>query len=89
MKLDSDYTFFVGTYTDLDALAHQPYAPTSGAGVYTLNIAQDGSISDAGVTEVLNPAVLIPHRNQTMMYAIVETIRETGTIVQYAMNSIS
>jgi 6-phosphogluconolactonase len=86
MKLDSDYTFFVGTYTDLDALAHQPYAPTSGAGVYTLNIAQDGSISDAGVTEVLNPAVLIPHRNQTMMYAIVETIRETGTIVQYAID---
>ncbi len=38
VQLDRDYTFLVGTYTDLDALAHQPYAPTSGSGIYTLKI---------------------------------------------------
>ena len=30
IKLDREFSFLVGTYTDLDALAHQPYAPTSG-----------------------------------------------------------
>lgn len=30
LKLDNDYALIVGTYTNLDVLAHQPYAPTAG-----------------------------------------------------------
>ena len=87
IQLDNDYTFLVGTYTDLDALAHQPYAPTSGKGIYTLKIAKDGSLSKQAVTDILNPAVLIPHSNGSMMYAIVETIQNNGDVVQLALDS--
>lgn len=85
VKLNSDYTFLVGTYTDLDALAHQPYAPTSGDGIYTLKISADGTLTQQGITEALNPAVLIPHTDGTMMYAIVETIQNNGDVLQYSI----
>lgn len=87
VELDNDYTFFVGTYTDLDALAHQPHAPTSGSGIYTLTISKDGKLSEQSVTDVLNPAVLIPHSNGSMMYAIVETIQKNGDVVQLALEN--
>jgi len=87
LELDNDYDLLVGTYTDLDALAHQPYAPTSGEGVYTLRLKKDGSLTQKTVTDVLNPAVLIPHSNGSMIYAIVETIREHGTVQQYALQA--
>ncbi len=87
IKLDKDFTFLVGTYTDLDALAHQPYAPTSGKGIYTLTIAENGELSQSGVTDILNPAVLIPHSNGSMMYAIVETIQNNGDVVQLAIGN--
>ncbi|MEM7259293.1 MAG: beta-propeller fold lactonase family protein, partial [Pseudomonadota bacterium] len=87
IKLDSDYTFLVGTYTDLDALAHQPHAPTSGDGIYTLNISADGKLSQQAVTDALNPAVLIPHSNGQLMYAIVETIQNNGDVLQYAIGT--
>jgi len=48
-NLDQDYSFFVATYMDLDALAHQPYAPTSGQGVYTLEILRHGDIRELRV----------------------------------------
>jgi len=86
IQLDNDYTFLVGTYTDLDALAHQPYAPTSGKGIYTLTINKNGEVSEQDVTDILNPAVLIPHSNGKLMYAIVETIQSHGEVVQLAMN---
>lgn len=84
LKLERDYNFLVGTYTDLDALAHQPYAPTSGAGIYTLNIATDGTLSQRQTTEALNPAVLIPHSNGKLMYGIVETIQNNGDVLQFS-----
>ena len=87
ITLEQDYTFLVGTYTDLDALAHQPYAPTSGAGIYTLNISRDGTLSEHQVTDALNPAVLIPHSNDKMMYAIVETIQNNGDVLQFSCNN--
>lgn len=86
IQLDSDYHFLVGTYTDLDALAHQPYAPTSGKGIYTLKISKDGELSETAVTDILNPAVLIPHSNGSLMYAIVETIQNNGDVVQLAID---
>ncbi len=84
LKLDRDYNFLVGTYTDLDALAHQPYAPTSGAGIYTLNISTDGTLSERQTTEALNPAVLIPHSSGKLMYGIVETIQNNGDVLQFS-----
>jgi 6-phosphogluconolactonase len=89
IQLDNDYTFLVGTYTDLDALAHQPYAPTSGKGIYTLTINKSGELAEKAVTDILNPAVLIPHSNGSMMYAIVETIQSNGDVVQLDMDSDS
>lgn len=80
IELEKNYTFLVGTYTDLDALAHQPYAPTSGDGVYTLTIDQQGKLQTKTTTEALNPAVLIPHSNGNLMYTIEETIQSNGTI---------
>jgi 6-phosphogluconolactonase len=81
--LSKDYSFLVGTYTDLDALAHQPYAPIPGKGIYSMTLARSGALRLTAVSEVLNPAVLIPHPNGTRLYAIVETIRETGSIRRY------
>jgi len=83
IELDQDYPLLIGTYTDLDALAHQPYAPTSGEGIYGLTIARDGTLAQRDVAPALNPAVLIPHSNGSMMYAIVETIQNTGDVLQY------
>ncbi|MEM9652871.1 MAG: lactonase family protein [Actinomycetota bacterium] len=80
--LDKTYSLLVGTYSDLDALAHQPYAPVPGQGIYSMELGQDGKLSLTGVTQALNPAVLIPGPDNTM-YGILETIRENGTIVRY------
>lgn len=87
VALDKDYPLLVGTYTDLDALAHQPYAPTSGKGIYGLTFTKDGNLVEREVVDALNPAVLIPHSNQSMMYAIVETIQNNGEVLQYDISS--
>ncbi len=81
--MTTEHTFLVGTYTDLDALAHQPHAPVPGAGIYSMRLSGDGELEQLGATEVLNPAVLIPHPNGRTMYAIVETIREQGWVARY------
>jgi len=83
ISLQHDYPMLIGTYTDLDALAHQPHAPTSGVGIYGLTIKQNGELVETSKTEALNPAVLIPHSNGNMMYAIVETIQNNGEVLQY------
>ena len=85
VNLDRDYSLLVGTYTDLDALAHQPYAPVPGKGIYTMTIDRTGALRLDGVTEVLNPAVLIPGDGANL-YAISETIREAGTVRRYTVN---
>ncbi|MEM1376626.1 MAG: lactonase family protein [Pseudomonadota bacterium] len=85
IALDQDYTFLVGTYSDQSVLAHQPYAPTEGTGIHTARITKDGRVSELSATPVLNPAVLIPHSNGSMLYAIVETIKSTGMVVQYEL----
>ncbi len=87
IQLDNDYTFLVGTYTDLDALAHQPKAKESGKGIYSLTISKNGEFTEHGVHEILNPAVLIPHSNGSMMYAIVETIQNNGDVVQLSIDN--
>ncbi|MFK7995020.1 MAG: lactonase family protein [Granulosicoccus sp.] len=86
IALEQDYALIIGTYTDLDALAHQPYAPTSGKGIYGLTLSGDGKLIEREVTDALNPAVLIPHSNGTMMYAIVETIQNNGEVLQYGVD---
>ncbi|MFN8644316.1 MAG: lactonase family protein [Candidatus Binatia bacterium] len=85
--LDRDYSLLAGTYTDLDALAHQPHAPVPGKGIYTLALRRDGTLQPRAVTEILNPAVLIPHADGRSLYAIVETIRATGEVWRYAINA--
>lgn len=87
VNLESDYTFLVGTYSNLDVLAHQPYAPTSGAGIYTLTLSKDGKLSEIATTPALNPAVLIPHSNGKMLYAILETIKTNGEVLQLAVDT--
>ena len=86
LNLDSDYNFLVGTYSNLDVLAHQPHAPSSGAGIYSVAITKGGVLTQADVTECLNPAVLIPHSNGKLMYAIVETIKSNGEVLQYGID---
>lgn len=89
ISLEKDYDLIVGTYTDLDALAHQPHAPTSGQGIYGLTFTQNGKLVEREVIDALNPAVLIPHSNGSMMYAIVETIQENGEVLQFAIDDKS
>ncbi len=89
IALDQDYPLIVGTYTDLDALAHQPYAPTAGKGIYGLTLTKDGQLVEREVVDAVNPAVLIPHSNGTMVYAIVETIQSNGTVLQYNVGANS
>ena len=83
LSLDSEYKLLVGSYSDLDALAHQPHAPTAGAGIYGLTLSTDGKLSEREQIEVLNPAVLIPHPEKPVMYAILETIQTNGSIQRY------
>lgn len=89
IALEKDYTLIIGTYTDLDALAHQPHAPTSGKGIYGLTLTKEGKLVEREVIEALNPAVLIPHSNGSMMYAIVETIQSNGDVLQYSVDDNS
>jgi len=87
MNLERSYTLLVGTYSDLDALAHQPYAPVPGQGIYSMSLSADGQLSELDTTPALNPAVLIPHSDGEHLYSIQETIREQGSIVRYRVES--
>jgi len=78
--LDRDYNLFVGTYSDLDVLAHQPYAPIPGKGIYAMTLDRKGKLTLDNTYEALNPAVLIPHSNGRSIYAILETIIDEGDI---------
>ena len=84
--LDTDYKLFVGTYSDLDALAHQPYAPTPGKGIYAMTLDRAGKLTLNQTYESLNPAVLIPHPNGKSLYAILETIQDEGEVLRYQIN---
>ena len=86
-SLDRDYSLLVGTYTDFDALPHQPYAPVPGKGIYAMTIGRDGRLALKGVTEALNPAVLISHPDGRTLYAICETIRSEGDVLRYTINA--
>jgi len=44
IALDQDYTFYVGTYSNIDVLAHQPYAPTEGKGIHIATLKADGTV---------------------------------------------
>lgn len=83
ISLDNEYQLLVGTYSDLDALAHQPHAPSAGAGIYGLTLSKEGQLSEREKIETLNPAVLIPHPDQQVMYAILETIQSNGSIQRF------
>ena len=83
--MDRDYSLLVGSYSDMDALAHQPYAPVPGKGIYAMTLTRAGKLVLDDVTEALNPAVLIPHSNGKVLYAIVETIQDEGDVLRYAI----
>ena len=85
--LDKNYKLFVGTYSDLDALAHQPYAPVPGKGIYAMTLHQDGKLTLNETYESLNPAVLIPHSDGQSLYAILETIQDEGDVVRYEISA--
>jgi len=84
--LDQDYALLVGSYSDMDALAHQPYAPVPGKGIYAMTLDRAGKLTLNDTIETLNPAVLIPHSNGKTLYAIVETIQDEGDILRYTIN---
>ena len=84
--LKQSYKLFVGTYSDLDALAHQPYAPVPGEGIYGMTLDEDGKLSLDATYPSLNPAVLIPHADGKSLYAILETIQDEGTVYRYSMS---
>jgi 6-phosphogluconolactonase len=84
--VNRDYSLLVGSYTDLDVLAHQPYAPVPGKGIYAMTLTRDGALELNDVTQALNPAVLIPHSDGKTLYAICETIRDEGTVLRYTIN---
>ena len=83
--LDQDYRFFAGTYSDMDVLAHQPYAPVPGEGIYAMSLGADGKLKHHQTYPALNPAVLIPHSDGQNLYAIVETIKSEGSVLRYTM----
>lgn len=85
--LDHEYKFLVGSYSDMDALAHQPYAPEPGKGIYSMSLSAAGEMKVNATTASNNPAVLIPHSDGKHLYAILETIREQGSIVRYRVDS--
>lgn len=83
MKFERDYKVLVGSYSDMDALAHQPCAPIPGRGIYAMTLTMDGTFEQHDTIDSVNPAVLIPHRNSDYLYAISETIRENGSVDRY------
>ena len=85
--LDRDYSFLVGSYSDMDALAHQPYAPVPGKGIYAMTLTKEGKLVVNDISESLNPAVLIPHSNGKSLYAILETIQDEGDVLRYEINA--
>ena len=84
--VNRDYSLLVGSYSNLDVLAHQPYAPVPGKGIYAMTLTRGGALRLNDVTEALNPAVLIPHSDGRTLYAICETIRDEGTVLRYTVN---
>ena len=86
VDLDRDYQLLVGSYTDMDVLAHRPYAPVPGKGIYALGLSRDGKLKVNSVAPALNPAVLIPHPDGRTLYAICETIRDEGDVRRYLIN---
>jgi 6-phosphogluconolactonase len=85
VELEKDYTFLVGSYSDLDSLAHQPAAPVPGRGLYVLAIDRAGKLSLNAVYESQNPAVLVPHSNGKTVYAVLESIQDEGEVIRYQL----
>jgi len=83
--LAQEYSLLVGSYSDMDALARQPYAPVPGKGIYAMSLTRDGKLVLNDTTEALNPAVLIPHSDGKTLYAIVETIQDEGDVLRYTV----
>jgi len=81
--LARDYALLAGTYSDMDVLAHQPYAPVPGKGIYAMTLDKGGKLTLRETYDALNPAVLIPHSDGRHLYAIVETIKDEGDVLRY------
>ncbi len=84
--VDHSYKLLVGTYSHMDALAHQPYAPLPGRGIYSMTLGEDLSLHTNATTSSMNPAVLIPHPDNRHIYAILETIQDEGTVERYSVH---
>ncbi|GAB6052846.1 lactonase family protein [Magnetospira thiophila] len=85
--LARDFALLAGTYSDMDVLAHQPYAPVPGKGIYAMTLDKAGKLSLREAYEALNPAVLIPHSDNKHLYAIVETIKDEGDVLRYEITA--
>jgi len=81
--LARDYAPLAGTYSDMNVLAHQPYAPVPGKGIYAMTLDKEGKLTLRKAYEALNPAVLIPHSDGRHLYAIVETIKDEGDVLRF------
>ena len=84
--LDRPYYFWVGTYSALEVLAHQPWAPTPGVGTYRMRLDPTGTITVEDTYPSENPAVLIPHGDGKHLYAILETIQDEGVVARYEIS---
>ena len=82
-----DYALLVGSYSDMSVLAHQPYAPIPGKGIYAMTLDRNGGLTLKESYKALNPAVLIPHSDGKSLYAIVETIKDQGDVLRYEIKS--
>ncbi|MCP3870091.1 MAG: lactonase family protein [Gammaproteobacteria bacterium] len=87
MMMVKDYALLAGSYSDMDVLAHQPYAPIPGKGIYGMTLDRTGKLKLRFTCEALNPAVLIPHSDGRSLYAIVETIKDQGDVLRYEIKS--
>lgn len=83
--LETSHALLIGSYSDMTVLAHQPYAPVPGEGIYAMTLNRDGTLAVKDTTAALNPAVLIPHRDGRSVYAILETILDEGTVQRYVV----
>lgn len=73
-------TFFIGTYTNKSVLAHLPQSKKPGKGIYSFSLDKKGELSFLSLTPVLNPAVLVIHPSQKVLYSITENIDKNGSI---------
>mgnify|MGYP003329356253 CR=1 FL=1 len=74
---------YVGSYSDLNVLAHKPQSQGAAKGIYALNLDSRGQLSLIQTIPALNPAVIKIHPKREILYAITENIDKNGSVLLY------